>query len=164
MIQRLIARFGGTPALILKLLFLGVINAMTVWALPGLISSRSWAMLAVLVVATLALDFILLTKRYIPAKYVIIGGIFLTVFQLIPIAYNVSIAFTNYSTGNIGSKEDAVTAIIRDSAKETDTSTSYDMVPARNEAGDLVLILSPQVVPGQSTGTTGDAGGGDRCR
>jgi len=158
-IQRLIARFGGTPALILKLLFLGVINAMTVWALPGLISSRSWAMLAVLVVATLALDFILLTKRYIPAKYVIIGGIFLTVFQLIPIAYNVSIAFTNYSTGNIGSKEDAVTAIIRDSAKETDTSTSYDMVPARNEAGDLVLILSPQVVPGQSTGTTGDAGG-----
>ena len=159
MIQRLIARFGGTPALILKLLFLGVINAMTVWALPGLISSRSWAMLAVLVVATLALDFILLTKRYIPAKYVIIGGIFLTVFQLIPIAYNVSIAFTNYSTGNIGSKEDAVTAIIRDSAKETDTSTSYDMVPARNEAGDLVLILSPQVVPGQSTGTTGDAGG-----
>jgi arabinogalactan oligomer/maltooligosaccharide transport system permease protein len=157
-IQRLIARFGGTPALILKLLFLGLVNAMTVWALPGLISSKSWAMLAVLVIATLALDFILLTKRLIPAKYVIIGAIFLTVFQLIPIGYNVSIAFTNYSTGNIGTKEDAVTAIIRDSAKETDTSTSYDMLPARNAAGDLVLILTPQVVSGDTPGTSGDAG------
>ena len=154
MIQRLIARFGGTPALIFKLVFLGLVNAMTIWALPTLISTQSWPMLAVLVIATLALDFILLTKRLIPAKYVVIGAIFLTTFQLIPIAYNISIAFTNYSTGNIGTKPEAVEAIIRDSAKESENSTSYDMLPARNAAGELVLILTPQVAAGGSTDET----------
>ena len=146
MIQRLIAQLGGTPALLLKLLFLGLVNGMTVWAIPTMISNESWLMMAVLVIATLALDFILLTSRYIPAKYVIIGAIFLTIFQLIPIFYNVSIAFTTYSTGNIGTKPDAITAIVRDSAAESEDSTSYDMLPTRNATGELVLILTPQVV------------------
>jgi arabinogalactan oligomer/maltooligosaccharide transport system permease protein len=156
-IQRLIAQLGGTPALLLKLLFLGLVNGMTVWAIPTMISNESWLMMAVLVIATLALDFILLTSRYIPAKYVIIGAIFLTIFQLIPIFYNVSIAFTNYSTGNIGTKPDAITAIVRDSAAESEDSTSYDMLPTRNATGELVLILTPQVVaveaPADGSGT-----------
>ena len=91
--QSLISRFGGTPALILKLLFLGVINGMAIWALPQMITSGAWVMLLVLVGSTLALDFLMLTKRFIPAKYVVIGAILLLVFQLIPIAYTVSIAF-----------------------------------------------------------------------
>ena len=161
MIQRLIAGFGGTPALLVKLLFLGLVNAMTVWAVPTMIGSQSWVMMAVLVIATLALDFILLTKKLIPAKYVIIGAIFLTIFQLIPIAYNVTIAFTNYSTGNIGTKPDAITAIVRDSASASENSTSYDMVPARNEGGELVLILTPPVVPGDGGGASEGSGATD---
>ena len=146
MIQQLIARFGGTPALVLKLVFLGVINAMAIWAIPTMLTNASWIMLTFVVVATIALDLLLLTKRYIPAKYVVIGAIFLTAFQIIPIIFNISIAFTNYSTGNIGSKPEAVSTIIRDSAEASDDSLSYDMLPARNATGDLVLILTPQVL------------------
>ena len=141
----MISRFGGMPATILKLVFLGVINALTIWAFPTLLTTQAWTMLILLVVATLALDFLLLTKRFIPAKYVVIGAIFLTVFQLIPIIYNVSIAFTNYSTGHIGTKQDAILAINRDSFAETDNSVSYDMIPAYDSVGALMLILTPQV-------------------
>ena len=146
MLQAMISRFGGMPATILKLVFLGVINALTIWAFPTLLTTQAWTMLILLVVATLALDFLLLTKRFIPAKYVVIGAIFLTVFQLIPIIYNVSIAFTNYSTGHIGTKQDAILAINRDSVAETDNSVSYDMIPAYDSGGELVLILTPQVL------------------
>ena len=147
MIQRLISGIGGTPALILKLVFLGLVNALVLWGIPAMIANQSWVMLAVAVLSVIALDILLLTNIFIPGKYVVIGAIFLTVFTLIPIAYNVSIAFTNYATGNIGTKPDAVAAIIRDSAKETDSSTSYDMLPARNAGGDLVLILTSQAAP-----------------
>ena len=41
--QALISRFGGTPALILKIVFLGVINAAAIWAIPVLISSAELA-------------------------------------------------------------------------------------------------------------------------
>jgi arabinogalactan oligomer/maltooligosaccharide transport system permease protein len=145
-LQRLIAGFGGTPALIVKIVFLGLVNALVIWGIPAMISNGSWAMLVFVVVALAALDYLLLTKRFIPAKYVIIGAIFLTAFQIVPILYNVSIAFTNYSTGNIGTQDEAISTIINDSVAESEDSVSYDMVPALNETGDLVLILTPQVL------------------
>lgn len=143
--QELISRFGGMPATVLKLVFLGLVNAVAIWGIPTIISNEAWPMLVVLVLTTLSLDYILLTKRFIPAKYVIGGAIFLTIFQLIPIGYTVSVAFTNYSTGHIGTKEQAIEALIRDSVAETEESTSYDMVPAFDNGDELVLILTPQV-------------------
>ncbi len=140
--QALISRFGGTPALILKLVFLGVINALAIWAIPALLSTGAWAMLVVLVACTLALDFFMFTKKYIPAKYVIIGAILLTVFQLIPIGYTVSIAFTNYSTGHIGTKEEAIQTIQTDSLSETEGSVQYEMLPLYAESEAVVLALT----------------------
>lgn len=144
--QKLIARFGGTPALVAKLVFLGLINALAIWAVPAIITTEAWAMLLVLAVSTLALDYILLTKKFIPAKYVIGGAIFLVIFQIIPIGYTISVAFTNYSTGHIGTKQQAIEALVRDSVAETENSTSYDMIPAFDNGGDLVLILTPQEI------------------
>ena len=154
--QALISRFGGTPALILKLLFLGLVNGLAIWALPQLITSSAWVMLVVLVGATLALDFVLLTKRFIPAKYVIIGAILLLVFQLIPIAYTVSIAFTNYSTGHIGTKQDAITQIEANSLSETDGAVSYTMLPLYSEGQEVVLALT-EVPTEDTTATDGTA-------
>ncbi len=140
--QALISRFGGTPALILKLVFLGLVNGAAIWAIPALLSTANWAMLVVLVGCTLALDFFLLGKRFIPGKYVIIGAILLTIFQLIPIGYTVAIAFTNYSTGHIGSKEEAIDTIQTDSVAETDGAVSYDMLPLYAEGQKVVLALT----------------------
>ena len=140
--QELISRFGGTPALILKLVFLGVVNGAAIWAIPALLSTQNWVMLAILVFATAALDFFMLGKRFIPGKYVIIGAILLLVFQLIPIGYTVGIAFTNYSTGHIGTKEEAITAITRDSVAETEGAVTYEMLPLYDEGQGVVLALT----------------------
>ena len=144
--QQLISRMGGMPATILKIIFLGIINAIAIWGIPAMVANGSWLMLAFVVTSTAALDFLLLGSRYVPGKYVVIGAILLTAFQIIPVIFNISIAFTNYSTGNIGTQDDAITAIVRDSSQQTDSSPSYDMLPARNNTGDLVLILTPQDV------------------
>ncbi len=164
MIQRLIARFGGTPALIVKIVFLGLVNAIVIWGIPAMVANGSWIMLGVVLAATIALDYLFLTKRFIPAKYVVIGAIFLVAFQIIPIIFNVSIAFTNYSTGNLGTKPEAVEAIVRDSSRESEDSVSYDMLPAYDAGGELVLILTPQTVAeevpaeGTDTGSSTDMG------
>ena len=137
--QELISRFGGTPALILKLVFLGVINGAAIWAIPALLATSNWVMLGILLFATLALDFFMLSKRFVPGKYVIIGAILLLVFQLIPIGYTVGIAFTNYSTGHIGTKEEAIVAIQRDSVAETEGAVElHDDDVAERREGALV--------------------------
>lgn len=159
--QELISRFGGTPALILKLVFLGVINGAAIWAVPALLATQNWVMLAILVFATLALDFFMLSKRFVPGKYVIIGAILLLVFQLIPIGYTVGIAFTNYSTGHIGTKEEAIVAIQRDSVAETEGAVTYDMLPLYDEGQNVVLALTEvpeEPVEELPTDETGDLG------
>ncbi|MDO8306778.1 MAG: ABC transporter permease subunit [Actinomycetota bacterium] len=143
--QAMISRFGGMPAMILKLVFLGLVNALAILAFPTMISTQAWLILGIVIASTIALDYLFLTKKFIPAKYVIIGAIFLTAFQIIPVIYNISIAFTNYSTGHIGTQPEAIEAIVRDSAAQTENSVTYDMIPATDSGGDLVLILTPQV-------------------
>ena len=151
--QELISRFGGTPALILKLVFLGLMNGAAIWAIPALLTTQTWVMLGILVVSTVALDYFMLTQRFVPGKYVIIGTILLLVFQIVPIGYTVGIAFTNYSTGNVGTKEEAITAIERDTVAASEDSLAYDMVPVYNQTGELVLLLSPQTPIEDTTGT-----------
>jgi arabinogalactan oligomer/maltooligosaccharide transport system permease protein len=99
----------------------------------------------------------MLTKKYIPAKYVIFGAILLTLFSLIPIIYTITIAFTNYSTGHIGTKPEAIAAIQAASLTENETSQQYTMLPLYAEGQNLVLGLTeiPQEAP---TDTTTDPG------
>lgn len=164
--EALISRLGGTPALVIKLVFLGIVNALAIWAVPALLATSAWAMLAVVILATIALDVLLLGRRFIPAKYVVVGGIFLAVFQLIPIAYTVSMAFTNYSTGHIGTREEAITTIERDSLSETEGSAQYSMLPLYDPSGELVLALTvipaeELALPDPTDGAEGAADGGE---
>ncbi len=84
---------------------------MAIWALPAIIEQRWWPGLAVVVISTVLLDWAYLSKRAIPAKYLIPGTIFALAFQVIPVVYSGYIAFTNFSTANRLSQEQAVDQI-----------------------------------------------------
>src|ERR687894_480698 len=62
-----------------------------------------------------AIDFIYLSpqRRAIPVKFLIPGTVFLLAFQIAPILYNVNVAFTNWSTGHILQKDEAIEGIKR---------------------------------------------------
>ena len=169
--QTLISHFGGTPALIIKILFLGLINGAAIWAIPALLANGAYLMLGVLVLCTVGLDFFLLGRRFIPGKYVIIGAVLLLIFQIIPILYTVSIAFTNYSTGHIGTKEEAIATITTDSVAEADGAPLYEMLPLYTESEGLVVALTEipaepfvdEMIPadGSDTGDVQTEFGGD---
>ena len=44
-------------------------------------------------------------------KFLIPGTILLILFQIVPIVYNAGIAFSNYSTGHVQTKEEAILTI-----------------------------------------------------
>jgi ABC-type sugar transport system permease subunit len=142
-VARAIAAFSGTPGLVIKLVLLSLSNALGVWAAYVLIDRGRWVSLAILVAATLAIDFIYLAPRTwtLPAKFLVPGTVFLVAFQLVPIVYTIEVAFSNYSTGHISSKEDAIRAIELNSLEPPENGRSYTMAPARNGDGELVLLL-----------------------
>jgi ABC-type sugar transport system permease subunit len=143
LISRAIASISGTPGLILKYAFLGVTNALAIWAAVVLADRHHWISLAVLIAATFAIDYVYLAPgvRWLPAKFIVPGTVFLLAFQVVPIIYTIQIAFSNYSTGHIISKPDAIKAIKVNSLQPPPNGRQFEMAPARDSGGRLVLIL-----------------------
>ena len=139
--SRAVAVFSGPLATIVKLIALGLMNGLAIWAGTVLAQDRKWVALAGLVLATLAIDAIYLARRAFPLKFLIPGVIFLLAFQVIPVAYTINVAFTNYSTGHILTKGEAVEAIKINSLAPPPNGKSYVMAPARDADGEFVLLL-----------------------
>jgi arabinogalactan oligomer/maltooligosaccharide transport system permease protein len=140
---RLVAAFSGTVGLVIKIALLSLVNGLAVWGGTVLAGQEKWLALGVLAAATLALDAIYLApwKGTIPPKFLVPGTIFLIAFQIVPIVYNVNVGFTNWSTGHILLKSEAIDGIKRNSLGQPADGTSYAMAPARDEDGELVLLL-----------------------
>ena len=159
-IARAIAAFSGYPGYVIKLVLLSLANALAVWAAVVLIGHSKWISLAILVAATLLIDFVYLVPRRwtVPAKFLIPGTVFLIAFQIVPIVYTIQIALSNYSTGHVISRSAAITQIKLNSLEPPPNGQQYEMAPARDASGKLVLILhddaSGKVYAGTSKGLT----------
>ncbi len=132
---------GSVAGLLLKFLFLGVVNALALYAILTLLPLREWTPLAVVVVATAALDYVYLSKRTLPLKFLLPGTIALLIFQVYPVLYTAYIGFTNYGTGNVLNEQQAIGRIISDSVTVPDDAVRYRSTPLQNDAGDLALLL-----------------------
>ena len=154
-IARAIALFSGSVGLGVKIVLLAVTNALAVWAAYVLVDKSKWISLAVLVAATAAIDvFYLLPRNWtIPAKFLIPGTVFLLGFQIVPIVYTIEVAFSNYSTGHISSKPDAIKAIELNSLQPPPHGHQYEMAPAHDAHGNLVLVLHDDVTGAVYVGT-----------
>ncbi|TVP66241.1 MAG: ABC transporter permease subunit [Nitriliruptor sp.] len=132
---------GSVTGLLLKFLFLGLVNALALYAILTLLPMREWTPLAVVVVATIAIDYVYLSKRTLPLKFLIPGTIALLIFQVYPVMYTAYIGFTNYGTGNVLNEQQAINRIISDSVTVPDDAVRYRSTPLQNDAGDLALLL-----------------------
>ena len=143
LVSRAIAAMSGGPGLAVKIALLSLTNALSAWAAVVLIGRSQWPALVVLAAATAVVDVVFLYPRAwtIPAKFLIPGTIFLIGFQIVPIAYTITVAFTNYSTGHVINKGDAIQAIKQNSLEPPPKGQQYTMAPARDTSGHLVLIL-----------------------
>jgi arabinogalactan oligomer/maltooligosaccharide transport system permease protein len=143
--DRLAARLGSASLLGLfaKLVFLGVVNGMAIYAVSTLLPERAWTPLAVVVVATVAIDLVYLSKRTLPLKFLIPGTIALLIFQVYPVLYTAYIGFTNYGTGNVLTQEQAVTRILAGATRIPEDATRFRSQPLVDDAdGSLALLLT----------------------
>jgi len=126
---------------ILKIAILGLTDALGIWAIVGLGVAGNWFLLATLIIGMGLLNLALLSRRAHPLRYLIPGLIFFGAMVVYPILYNVSIAFTNYSTGHFLSKEQAIAHFQRQYYLPENTE-SFSYQAFRSAQGDLILILS----------------------
>lgn len=143
--------------LTIKIAALSVLAAVAVWAALPLIDLEKWVWLAVLAAVTGFAFYVYLSPRPVPLKYLLPGTIFLIVFQVLPVLYTVSTAFTNFGDGHRGSKEEAITAIEGASVTQVPNSAFYTLTIATQgdaASGDLVFLLTDQATNKVYAGTS----------
>ncbi|GAA3508372.1 ABC transporter permease subunit [Streptosporangium album] len=135
-----------------RIAVLGVVSAILLYAGPPLIATGAWVALAVLGVVTGVIGYLYLSRRFIPAKYLVPGTIFLLVFQVFPIVYTMTTAFTNFGDGHRGDKQAAIAAIESDSVRQVPGSPDYGLTPAL-KGGKLVFLLTDTKIKQVQVGT-----------
>jgi len=151
---RLISFFSGTVGLVVKVALLSFSNALAIWAGYVLAVRHQWIGLIVLVLVTAAIDALYFGgRRVLPLKFLIPATLFMIAFQIVPIVYTIDVAFTNYSTGHIASKSDAIQQIQLNSLQPPANGKQYTMGAARDAHGNLVLILQDQAGGATFVGT-----------
>lgn len=145
--------------LVTKIVLLGLVAGIAVWAAFPLFEARAWPSLVILTLTTAGLFYLYLTRHHIPAKYLVPGTIFLLAFQVFPILYTASTAFTNFGDGHRGSKQEAIVAIQTASVVQVPGSTEYTLTVATTgdpATGPLVFLITDpatgQVSVGDATG------------
>ncbi|HEY7606832.1 MAG TPA: sugar transporter permease, partial [Actinomycetes bacterium] len=152
------ARAGSTTTtgMLVKIVLLGLVLAVAVFAAFPLIEQGQWLGLALVVGVTAVLFWIYLSPRRIPAKYLIPGTLFLLAFQVFPVLYTMSTAFTNFGDAHRGSQEDAIRAIEGASITKVEGSTDYRLAIATQgdpATGDIVFLLSDPETRASQLGT-----------
>ena len=138
-------RYGASLGLIVKYLLLGLLNAVVIASLPTMFDKPDYGLAISAIVALVVIDVVYISKRrFIPAKYLLPGTLFLLVFAVYPIFYLVYISTTNYGTGNNLNKETAIERIEANSISAGAESIRYDLqiLAEGNPGGELVFLLT----------------------
>jgi arabinogalactan oligomer/maltooligosaccharide transport system permease protein len=140
---------------IFKIVLLGLTLGIAIFGAFPLIEQGAWVLFALLVAVTALIFYVYLSKRTIPAKYLLPGTLFLVVFQIFPIIYTMTTAFTNFGDGHRGSKQDAIAAIESASFTTTPGAAQYVLTIAAegSASGDLAFLLTDPTTKSVSIGT-----------
>jgi arabinogalactan oligomer/maltooligosaccharide transport system permease protein len=138
----------------------GIVAALAVFAIPGLIDQHEWIGVGIVVAAAALLVVIYASPRRVPLKYLVPGTLLLVAFQLYPVIYTVSSAFTNYGDGHLLTKSQAISAIEKDSVQEVPGTQRYELSVATTgdpaSAPFVYFLTAPDgtVYQGTSKGLT----------
>jgi arabinogalactan oligomer/maltooligosaccharide transport system permease protein len=129
-----------------KVVLLSLVNAATLWAVAVLADHNKWTALAIVVLSTALIDAVYLLNRKwtVPLKFLLPGTVFLVAFHVVPVIYTINVAFTNYSTGHILSRAEAIQSIRQNSLTESANGAAYSMTLMRDSSHKLVLALVDQ--------------------
>src|SRR5664280_377752 len=117
------------------------------WLATQLAAQGMGAAIAAVAFVAMCILLIYSRKRFVPMKYLFPGILALLGLQIWPMLFTVSIAFTNYGQGHLGTKEDSITQILANSVQEVPNTPRYKAsvaVPdgASVTSAPLVLLLT----------------------
>ncbi len=126
---------GTASGWVAKVVLVGLVDALAITGLLIAWEQEAWGYVGVLAVTLVALNVVYLPRRYVPMKYLLPGLFFLAVFGVYPVLYTAYASTTNYGTGFVLSRDQAIDQIQSQSVGPVPDSVRYDVTPLRGADG-----------------------------
>ena len=130
--------------LLIKILLLGIFSSVLVFMAFMAFLGDEWLIGLVLIAVIIFGNYIYLSKKPVAAKFFYPGTIFLVIFLVVPIGYTGFMSTQLFKTGNLISKEEAITQLNTVGLTPAESGITYDMVVGRYE-GALAVLLTNQL-------------------
>jgi len=128
------------PGLIAKVALLGLLNAVAIWAIFVLVGEGVYWLAIMLAAGCALIDWVFLTPRLFAWRYLIPGLIFMAAMVVYPICYTVAVAFTNYGTGHVLTKEQVIENYVARFTLQEEMP-EYQTTIYRSEDGKFAVFL-----------------------
>jgi arabinogalactan oligomer/maltooligosaccharide transport system permease protein len=131
-------------ALIFKITALLVLDILVIIAVPRMADAGETISIALVIIAAIALNALYLLPGAVPMKFLAPGMVFLLLFLLYPVLYTVYLSFTNFGTGNIVSKDQAIEQILDRSTVSDSESRQFALTVVTDSSGQLAMLLEDE--------------------
>ena len=151
---------GGSltaSSLALRLLGLMIFDAGAFWMILTMWGDGYWQFATVIAVITILINYIWLRPEAYPLRWMSPGLAFMILISVYPIIYTVYISFTNYGTGHLLPKVQAI-EVLEQRRYLPESGLAYNFTLYQNANGDFALLLTPEgdreaepivVIPGE---------------
>ena len=143
--------------LILRIVVLGVLDALAVASIPKVISQHDLAVTIVFFTVVIALNIVYFIPKTNASRWLAPGTTLLAIFVIIPVIINIVLAGTNNATGHNGSRQDAIIAAVTSSLQQSNDNVVYDE-KAVYKGKELGLVLTNQSTSEVALGTQSSYG------
>lgn len=137
------AASAGWKVWAIKIVALGVIDALALYAVIALAASAQWTPAVLVAVGVVAINVVYLVPGLLPAKYLTPGLVFLLIFQIFVVLYSGYVAFTNYGSGHNSTKDDAVQALLLQSQTRVADSPTFSVKVLEKDGKFFFLTTAP---------------------
>ena len=125
---------------VLQIVILGALDAIAIWVGTSLVVQTHYLMAVLLLIGAAGINYVYLSKRAYPMRYLLPGLIFLFSMVVYPIGYSFYISFTNLSTGHLLNKQQAIEQITGRFYTPSD-APSFSYAAFEDKTGDIALLL-----------------------
>lgn len=133
-----------STGVIVRYALLALVNALGVYALMALGELGMWKGFAAVLVATVAIDVVYATGRFVPLKYLMPGLVLLLVYQVYVVFYTGAVALTNSSEFNAGDQQRSVNVILSQNERRVPDSTQYKLTVLDKDGELAFLVTDPE--------------------
>ena len=123
-----------------------LLDAFLVLGLVQFLANESYAVAALTIVVLVLVNWAYLNPRAQASRWLTPGLALMLVFVVYPVLYTAYLSFTNYQTGNLLDRDQAIERLQDVPIRTGEIGASLDMAVYRNDADELALLVAGEGV------------------